>query len=240
MSHPSGPVELVSVVTPAYKEGHRIYESLKVLLASLHSLQRRFEVLVVSDGNTDNTADEAERHPEVHVLHYEQQRGKGYALRHGVAHAHGDVIVFIDSDMELHPDGIPGLVARIESGADVAIGSKRDPASKVEYPLFRRVQSRVYQQIIRMLFRLDVSDTQTGLKAFRGDLLREVAPSLQSDGFAFDLELLVALNDRGAQIVEGPVSLDYAFQTTTSLRSVIDVLGDTIRIYRRRGHARRH
>lgn len=229
----------LSVITPAYREGPRIYQSLRVLLTSLEGLGRSFEVLVVSDGNEDETVSEANRHSDVRVIHYARQRGKGYALRHGVEHSSGEIVVFIDADMELHPDGIAGLVERIEAGADVAVGSKRDPQSNVDYPFLRRVQSRVYQQLIRVLFRLDVSDTQTGLKAFRGPLLREVAPKLRSDGFAFDLELLVALNDRGATIVEGPVTLDYSFETTTGVGAVVDVLRDTGRIFLRRRRARR-
>ncbi|MGI8792431.1 MAG: glycosyltransferase family 2 protein [Acidimicrobiales bacterium] len=229
---------LLSVVTPAYREGHRIYESLNLLRSSLEALDRPYEIIVVSDGSPDNTVAEAERHDDIRVLVYEQQRGKGYAIRYGVDNAKGDVIAFIDSDMELHPDGIGGLVAKVEAGADVAVGSKRDPASSVEYPFFRRLQSRIYQQLIHHLFRLDLSDTQTGLKAFRADLLREVAPELSSNGFAFDLELLVALNDRGAVIVEGPVDLDYSFETTTGAKAVLDVLRDTWTIYRRRRRSR--
>jgi hypothetical protein len=77
------------------------------------------------------------------------------------------------------------------------------------------------------------------LKAFRASVLREVAGTLTSDGFAFDLELLVGLQEAGATIVEGPVELDYAFNTTTGVRAVLDVLGDTIRIYRQHRRANR-
>jgi glycosyltransferase involved in cell wall biosynthesis len=230
---------LVSVITPAYREGARIFESLSLLRRSLDGLGLRHEIILVSDGSDDHTVDEASRHPDVRVLHYQQQRGKGYAIRHGISHAAGDVIAFIDSDMELHPDGIGRLVELVLAGADAAIGSKRHPESKVFYPLFRRIQSRAYQRLVRALFGLELTDTQTGLKAFRASVLREVAGTLTSDGFAFDLELLVGLQEAGATIVEGPVELDYAFNTTTGVRAVLDVLGDTIRIYRQHRRANR-
>ncbi len=223
----------VSVITPAYREGRHIYESLGLLERELATLDRTYEVILVSDGSDDDTVSEAARRPEVKVLEYPAQRGKGYALRHGLEHAEGDIIVFIDSDMELHPSGIRALVELVEAGADAAIGSKRHPASEVQYPPFRRLQSAVYQRIVRALFALNVTDTQTGLKAFRADMLRRVALPLASNGYAFDLELLVALNDAGARIEEGPVTLDYAFETTTGARAVLDVLGDTYRIWRR-------
>ena len=126
------------------------------------------------------------------MLQYEDRRGKGYALRHGLAQTTGDIVAFIDSDMELHPDGIGPLVELVEAGADVAIGSKRHPDSKVHYPLFRRFQSAVFQQLVRVLFNLNLTDTQTGLKVFRGDLVRPLAAAIKTDGFAFDLELLVS------------------------------------------------
>ena len=232
-----GTPPLVSVITPAYREGARIFESLTLLRTSLDALGLRHEIILVSDGSDDHTVEEASRHADVRVLHYPQQRGKGFAIRHGIEHAQGDIIAFIDSDMELHPDGIGRLVELVLDGADAAIGSKRHPESRVFYPLFRRMQSRAYQGLVRVLFGLQLTDTQTGLKAFRAESLRKVASTLTSDGFAFDLELLVGLKEVDAVIVEGPVELDYAFDTTTGVRAVLDVLGDTFRIYR--SHRRR-
>jgi len=235
-----GPLEeaLLSVLVPAYREGPNIYANLEVLTASLQRMGREFEIIVISDGDGDTHA-EASRHATTVALHYDEQRGKGYALRFGIARSRGDIVAFIDADMELHPDGLERLVEQVEGGADVAVGSKRHAESRVSYPAFRRIQSAVYQRMIRLLFRLNVSDTQTGLKAFRGDILRAVAPALLSDGFAFDLELLVELNNRGARIVEGPILLDYAFETTTGVRAVLNVLRDTWGIWRRQTHNRK-
>lgn len=231
-----GPV--LSVVVPAYREGPTIYKSIGTLLDALVDLDRDYEILVVSDGNVDETAEEASRHGDaVQVLHYDERRGKGYALRYGAAHARGDVIAFIDADMELHPEGIVRLLTKIDEDADVAVGSKRHSDSMVQYPFFRRFQSAMYQYLVSMLFDLDLTDTQTGLKVFRADLLRETAAGLTSDGFSFDLELLVELRYHGARIVEGPVQLDYQFATTTNLRTVFQVLRDTMAIWWR--HRRR-
>ncbi|MDP8970455.1 MAG: glycosyltransferase [Actinomycetota bacterium] len=234
---------MLSVIVPAYRAASTIYENLQALLDALDGLDAPYEVVVVPDGADDDTAKRAARHHDrIHLAGYPDHRGKGFAVRHGVAHCRGEHIAYIDADMELRPDGLGALLALVQGGADVALGSKRHPASRVRYPLFRRLQSALYQGLVRTLFDLDVSDTQTGLKVFRGDLLRDVAPTLESDGFAMDLELLVALRDRGARFAEGPVRLDYRFASTIGPRDTLVVLADTMRIYRRwmtRGRRRR-
>jgi glycosyltransferase involved in cell wall biosynthesis len=174
-------------------------------------------------------------------VHYEEQRGKGFALKYGFDNVRGaDLVAFIDADMELHPDGIGRLVEILEAEhVDAVIGSKTHPDSIVSYPAFRRVQSNVFRGIVRALFRLDVTDTQTGLKVFRKPLLDDIMPLLQSTGFAFDLELLVYANDMGYRILEGPVDLDYRFSSTTGVPAVLDVLRDVAQIARRRLGLRR-
>jgi glycosyltransferase involved in cell wall biosynthesis len=225
----------LSVVVPAYREAEGIYDAIELLTSTLDAFGMPYAVIVVSDGNTDGTEKEAARHAHqaVRVIHYEPQRGKGFALRRGIGETCGDTVAYIDADMELHPAGLVPLIRLVEDGADAAVGSKRHPDSQVSYPRFRRFQSQVYQGLIHRLFDLDVSDTQTGIKAFRGDLLRDTVASATSDGFAFDLELLAELRYRGALIVEGPVQLDYTFSTTTGVAAVFDVLHETSRIYLR-------
>jgi dolichol-phosphate mannosyltransferase len=233
---------VLSVIVPAYREGPYIYAALQKLLESLDALERGYEVIVVSDGNIDETEREARRvrSRRVRVLHYEQQRGKGYALRYGFQAATGSIVAFIDADMELHPSGIDRLLQILESeDVDVVVGAKTHPESKVQYPAFRRFQSSVFRRLARVLFRLDVSDTQTGLKVFRRPPLDAAMPVLQSEGFAFDLELLVMVNDLGYRIVEGPVELDYQFASTTGLRAAAHVFVETLGIAKRRRRLRR-
>ncbi len=226
---------LLSVVVPAYREGPAIRGNLAQLREALLALDVEWEVIVVSDGNTDATAAQARAFDDgrVQVLEYERNRGKGYAVRTGVRAAAGEWIAFIDADMEISPSGLAGLLDQVRGGADVAVGSKRHRDSHLTYPLFRRLQSRVYQQVIRGLFQIAVTDTQTGLKVFRGDALRAVLSLLRTDGFAFDLEWLVVLGAAGAQIVEGPVTIDYTFETTTGSSAVRDVIRETVLIRRR-------
>lgn len=227
----------LSVVVPAYEEGPRIHDNLKRLLGELDLLAMEYEVIVVSDGNTDATASEAERvgSPRVKVLSYPVNMGKGHALGHGVSHATGRLVTFIDADMELDPRDIKPFIDLMESGDyDIVIGSKRHPDSKVHYPGFRRFQSFVYQVLIRIIFNLNVRDTQTGHKLFKREVLADVVPLLAVKQFAFDLELLVVAHHLGyKRVIEAPIRLDYQFRTTIRPRAVYQILWDTAAIFYR-------
>jgi glycosyltransferase involved in cell wall biosynthesis len=229
-------VEL-SVVVPAYREGRRIHDNLQRLVGELDKLNVAYEVVVVSDGNTDATVREAERlgSPAVRVFRYPMNIGKGFALSCGVDQSVGDLVTFIDADMELDPANIKVFIDLMRTnGCDAVIGSKRHPMSKVEYPAFRRFQSAVYQLVVRALFNLNVRDTQTGLKLFRKQVLADALPLLAIKRFAFDLELLVVAHQLGyRKICEAPIRLDYQFESTVNLQSAWNVLWDTAAIFYR-------
>jgi glycosyltransferase involved in cell wall biosynthesis len=227
----------LSVVVPAYREGPHIYRNLQRLLAELDQLGIHYEVIVVSDGNTDATVGEAERlrSPKVKLLQYAVNRGKGYALSQGVRHASGDLITFIDADMELDPRGIKSFLDLMKAGEyDVILGSKRHPRSRVSYPWFRRLQSLAYQLLIALLFNLNIRETQTGLKLFRRQVLEDALPLLAVKRFAFDLELLVVAHHLGyRKMLEAPIDLRYQFASTIRPGVVWRILWDTAAIFYR-------
>jgi glycosyltransferase involved in cell wall biosynthesis len=229
-------VEL-SVVVPAYREGRRIYDNLARLVRELDTLGVRYEVIVVSDGNIDATASEARRidSPAVKVIHYPMNVGKGFALTLGVSQTAAPLVTFIDADMELDPANIKSFIDLIkQSDCDAVIGSKRHPLSRVSYPRSRRFQSALYQLVVRVLFRLDIRDTQTGLKLFRREVLEQVVPLLAIKRFAFDLELLVVSQFLGfRRICEAPIALDFQFESTVNWGEALRVLWDTAAIFYR-------
>ena len=197
------------MVVPAYREGARIHDNLLRLLSELDQLGSDYEVVVVSDGNRDQTVSEAQRvdSSRLRVVEYPRNMGKGYALTTGVRHSTGALVTFIDADMELHPREIKQFINTLQDHQlDIVIGSKRHPDSRVHYPVFRRVQSLAYQLLIRLLFNVGVRDTQTGLKLFRRQVLEAVLPRLAVKQFAFDLELLVVAQHLGyTRIGEAPI-----------------------------------
>jgi glycosyltransferase involved in cell wall biosynthesis len=231
------PTLKLSVIVPAYQEGARIRANLLRLVGELDAMCTSYEVIVVSDGSTDDTVAEARsvESPRVTVLSYAVNMGKGHALSCGVRQVSGELVTFIDADMELNPKEIRTFVNLLESGGhDVVVGSKRHRQSRVEYPLFRRLQSMAYQLLVRVLFSLRVRDTQTGLKLFRREVLAEAVPLLAVKRFAFDLELLVVAHHLGyRRIVEAPIELDFQFESSVRLSAAFQVLWDTAAIFYR-------
>ena len=216
-------------------EGPKIASNVRKLTDALDRLGTDYEVIVVSDGSTDDTYHEAlaAASSKVRVFGYTPNMGKGFALRYGFAHSTGDPVTFIDADMELHPKEIGIFVKLMDIyECDVVVGSKRHPQSRVHYPAFRRLQSWVYQVLIRILFDLNVSDTQTGLKLFRREVLEAVFPYMLVRRWAYDLEFFVIARMKGYRnFIEAPVVVDFQFASTTGLHSVIQVLRDTFNIW---------
>jgi glycosyltransferase involved in cell wall biosynthesis len=233
----SKPGTRLSVIVPAYREGKQIAQNLRRLITELDRLGITYEVIVVSDGNTDNTVLEAESvvSSNIKVVQYNVNMGKGYALRCGVSRSSGELITFIDADMELDPRYIKPFLAVMDGfDCDAVIGSKRHPMSRVHYPLFRRFQSWIYQMLIGVLFHLKVRDTQTGLKLFKRRVLADVVPLLAIKRFAFDLELLVVARTLGyRKVMEAPVLLEYRFNSTVNPLAVWHTLWDTAAIFYR-------
>ena len=228
-------------MVPVYNGGDEIVENVeqirRVVAAGLPG--EEIEMIVVSDGSIDGTAErllESRSDRAIRVIHYDRNLGKGYAVKAGALAARGDWVALIDADLDLDPSVIPTFlkVARSES-LDFAIGSKRHPDSVVTYPRSRRVASWAYQQLNRVLFRLDVRDTQVGVKVFSREVVDDIIPLLLVKQFAFDLELLAVATALGhGRIRELPVRLEYRF-TGSALRSatVMRALWDTAAVFYR-------
>ena len=138
--------------------------------------------------------------------------GKGYALLLGASQAEGDLVAFVDADLEVHPNQLGALYQTLAgSNAEAAIGSKHHPDAKVEVSFLRYGLSVIYSQLVRAMFHLPVHDTQTGLKIFLKDPLQQALTRSRVNRFAYDLELLVGLTRMGYRVVEMPV-------TVTSMR----------------------
>ena len=188
---------LLSVVVPVYNGGEDIVANVETIRRAVAAGLggEELELVVVSDGSIDGTAErllEAQSDLGMHVIHYDRNAGKGYAVKAGALAADGRV----DRCRRRGPRPRPRArfpayleIARSER-LDFAIGSKRHPDSVVHYPRSRRAASWCYQQLNRVLFQLDVRDTQVGLKVFSREVAEKVVPLLLVKQFAFDLELL--------------------------------------------------
>ena len=231
---------LLSVVVPVFNGGPEIVanvEAIRDAVATPLGIDA-IEVIVVSDGSIDGTAERLLEQDlaGVRVIHYDRNLGKGYAVKAGSLAATGDWVGLCDSDLDLDPAALPEYleVARRER-LDIAVGSKRHPDSVVDYPRSRLIGSWGYQGLIRVLFGLHVRDTQVGLKVFSREVADEVMPLLLVKRFAFDLELLAVSTALGhGRIREMPITLDYRF-TGSGVRSraVVRALWDTAAVFYR-------
>jgi len=204
---------LLSVIVPAYKQEKTIKQDLKHIYDTLSQTRWDFEIIAVSDGSPDKTFKQLKelKNPKIIACGYETNHGKGYAVRYGMARAKGDLIAFIDSGMELDPNGISMLIEHmLWYEADIMIGSKRHPASKVIYPFHRKIVSFGAQVFARIFLNLIVRDTQVGLKIFKRQVLEKVLPRIIIKRYAFDMEILAVANHLGfTRIYEAPVKLSY-------------------------------
>lgn len=236
----------LSIIIPAYKAESFIKKNLLNIKKVLDENYYTYELICVVDGKKDKTYSEAmkvvRKYPKlVKAYQYKVNRGKGHAVRYGFGKAHGDIIAFIDAGIELNPQGLNMLLAHFEwYDADIIVGSKRHAASKIKYPAPRKVMSTVYQLLVRILFGLNIRDTQVGMKFFRREVVEKVSPRLLVKQFAFDIEILAVANYLGfTKIYEAPVNIkmELAGPSTIMTTKFFKVVGlmvwDTVAVFYR-------
>lgn len=204
---------LISLIVPAFKQEANIAENISRIKKVMDQLKYDYEIIVVVDGMTDNTFENAnkKRNKKVVITGYKHNHGKGYAIRYGMVRSKGDIVGFIDAGMDLNPTGLAFLIEQFEwHEADIIIGSKRHSLSKVNYPRNRRIISFLSQILIRILFGLNIRDTQVGMKFFKREVLEDIFPRLLVKRFAFDIEILVVAYNLGyKKILEAPIELNF-------------------------------
>lgn len=204
----------LSTIMPAFNEGHHIYENLRETHRALKRSRCDFEIILVDDGSKDNTYAEAARGAQdfgnIIPVKLLNNGGKGNALKEGFRHAAGDFVIFLDADLDLHPGQIYQMFKVMKNtNADVVIGSKYHPESRLHYPASRKMFSKIYALVLKILFGLPLRDTQTGLKIFRREVLAKVFPLVLCKRYAFDVELLANAHRAGYHVAEAPIVLNY-------------------------------
>lgn len=224
---------------PAFNEGRHIFANIRETRNAVAELSDSFELVVVDDGSTDNTGEEiaraAKEFPEVRALASPGNRGKGWALRKAFGACRGELVFFLDSDLDIHPRQFSALLEiRNRTGAAAVIGSKRHPDSTLNYPAVRRFVSAAYFFLVKLLFGLPLRDTQTGIKLFKREALSAVLPRLLVKRYAFDLELLANLHHQGFAIAEAPIVVDYQGRFgRIGVGSIWTILLDTLAVFYR-------
>jgi glycosyltransferase involved in cell wall biosynthesis len=176
------------------------------LVEVMDATRYRYEVLFVDDGSTDGTRELLPRvcagRPQCRYLLHDKNRGRGGAFKTGFANTTGRITGFIDIDLEVHARYVPGLVALIDQGYDVATGYRHYPLGETGH---RDVLSLGYRKVCQWLLGLGVADSETGCKFFRRDTAASVVLGSESDGWFWDTEVMSRATLAGLRIAESPV-----------------------------------
>jgi glycosyltransferase involved in cell wall biosynthesis len=250
----SSPV--LTIIIPVYNARDKIAKTLENIQTDLDSVQASvfaiegigkasyrqrsesswYEIIVVDDGSIDNTREVTEdivlNDKRIRMVSYRANRGKGYAIKQGVIRSQGKYVIFMDGDGNIGNGLLSSYLQKLQD-ADMIIGSKYVPSSVVHAPLSRKLLSKCFHYIVRILLGIKVRDTQVGLKVGRGDAFRMIFKSVLVKRYAFDAEMLAIASLLGLRIVEMPVKidLDKGFKMKDIARMALDVLGIAYRLH---------
>ena len=233
--------EKISVLIPAFNEEEGIITTINETIKVLNELENDYEVIIVDDGSKDNTYEIVSKNllnfnGKVKIEKYGKNIGKGYAIKHGFNFVTGDYVLFLDADMDIHPNQINIFLDLMrKNDADIVMGSKRHKNSVVDYPLSRKIYSNIYYFLIKILFGLPVRDTQTGFKLFRYSSLKNSIKKIVIKKYAFDLELLVVSKIQKCKIIECPIILKPTrnYYNRIGFKAIMNIIIDTMAIFYR-------
>jgi len=221
----------LSVIVPVYKAEKFIADNLEKMKEEVSKVFPNYEIIAVIDGNGDNSFGEAKKVRGIRVIQLPKNQGKGAALKEGFKHTTGDYITFVDCDRDIPIKQIKNFVPYLAT-ADLVIGSKRHPFSKVNYPLLRKILSKGFQVYSWLVLQVRLRDTQSGLKLIKREVLEVIMPLILVKRYAFDLELCFLAQKHGFRTVEAPiyVNFDSSKKGAASLNTVKGMFLDTLAI----------
>lgn len=230
------PSPRMTVFITSFQKEASIEQCLHRVIGVLDAEGIVFNVIVLDDHSSDCTVQQASlvNDSRIRIRIANQNMGKGQLIRDNLHLATGEITGIFDGDLDLHPEVLVRGFHLISNNSEIgaAVGSKLHPASIVDYPLKRRILSRIFRFTTRLLFGLTIADTQTGAKVFRTDDLRKATGDAVSTGFVFDLEVLVRLNLNKRRVEELPINLEYDFNSSIGVNSIIQVIRDLWKVWR--------
>jgi dolichyl-phosphate beta-glucosyltransferase len=229
----------ISIVIPAFEEAKRLGDSIRKILDYVQKENLNAELIVVDDGSKDETTQVAKtvfaEFPELNtkVIRYEQNRGKGFAVRTGLMEANGNIALFSDADLSTPIEEMTKLIKPIQDGEyDVAFGSRALDRSLIgnRQPWRREQSGKIFNLMVRTLTGLPFWDTQCGFKAFNMQKFRPLLELMQIDRFGFDVEFLYVAYFKGLRLKEIPVRWNDAEGSKLSFRTGLHAFGEVYQI----------
>ena len=230
---------LLTVVMPAHNEGAVVAEAVERVIGLFPANSDEILVHIILDG-PDPAAFESLNQlnrTNVKVTELRVNHGKGHCLRIGASESSSVYTAFLDSDLDIDPISILQGIEIFENhkfeNIGCVYGSKFHPSSVLSYPPLRSIASKLFKIIVKMLFGLNVEDSQTGLKLFRSSDLQRVISSTKENRFMFDLEVMILLNRLGVKMVPVPVILHYKYSSSIGIKSILVLGAQTIGLFLR-------
>jgi len=228
----------LSIVIPAYNEEKRLPMAIPQV-AAYAATKGDFEIIVVDDGSTDGTArvaaELAKQYPQLRLISYKPNRGKGGAVREGMLAAQGRYVLFADADQSTPITELDKLLPKLErEGYDIAIASRRLPDSEVlmGQSRGRRLASRLFWLAVQALALRGVADTQCGFKCMRREVAQKVFPQVKTNTPIFDVEMLIVATREGCRVAEVPVRWihDHDTRIPYNLRRAMATAAELMRV----------
>jgi glycosyltransferase involved in cell wall biosynthesis len=226
----------LSIIIPVFNQQEKISHSIKRIKQAVEPYFTNYELIVVNDGSTDDTlailkdivSSDQQQQQHIRILSYTPNRGKGYAVRHGILQSHGDVVMFLDGDLDISPNLIKEYVEKLDV-SDLVIASKRHPESNVTVPVSRMIMSRAFNLIVNLATGIHQTDTQAGLKVGKGEIMRTIFRNIDVKRYAFDVELFAIASILQVRIKEMPVIMK--IERKFNAKEIVNMFIDLTRIW---------
>ncbi|MEM2144354.1 MAG: glycosyltransferase [Candidatus Jordarchaeaceae archaeon] len=216
----------ISIILPVHNEAKVIEKNLVQIVDYVEKFFESYQIIVAEDGSNDATEPIAKRlaeiNPRIIHIHSDTRLGKGRALKRAFKITNEKIVTFMDIDLASSLEQLPLLARMIEEGFTLALGSRSIKGSEVRRPPIRKMASKIYNLLVRLLFRDGIHDHQCGFKAFNRDLILPLLDEIKDNGFFFDTELIIRAKRRGHSIVEVPVEWEEPEGRESKFRLVRD------------------
>lgn len=225
----------VTAIIPVFNDKRSLEIAIPQSVEYLSRTTEEFELIIAEDGSTDGSDDLVRRYEQqdsrIRLLHNDERLGRGKALNRAISESRGKIVCYYDVDLATDMHHLPELVHAIRDGADIATGSRLMPRSDIVRTRGREIASRSYNFLVRLLLQSSLHDHQCGFKAFNKERIIHLLPSVNSNHWFWDTELLVRAQRNGFIVREFPVRWRAGKGTTVKINDIFEMGSSILRLW---------